>query len=89
MQELTNNELSAIRAHAVNSTTRAVASEGRTLTFEQLDELRDKDVAFLRTRLGVRTVAYSGSAELVPFKRSAQENDEPIDPTNGVGFYDD
>lgn len=51
---ITEQQLDEIRKHAMNDITREIACDGIEMTYEQLDDLGDDDVDWMRKRLELR-----------------------------------
>jgi hypothetical protein len=66
MQTATETQLTEIRRHAVNDTTRAIAASGVLLTHEQADDLGEETLAWLTSRLGLRVTETDRGVECEP-----------------------
>jgi len=54
MTLITDEQMTEIKHHTMNDTTREIACNGVAMTYEQLDELSDDDVDWMRKRLELR-----------------------------------
>lgn len=51
----TDDQITQLRRHAVNTTTREIMANGIKLTWEQTDGLGDKTIDWMGTRLGLKS----------------------------------
>jgi hypothetical protein len=63
MQIVNASELAALRIQAVNAITRKLAETGFGLTHDQVDELGDEGIDWIRNRLGLVVTPYARIVE--------------------------